>query len=121
MQYRILIVRTCRQDVSPHPSDRSPYFLTPSALELPLNSRQNSLRSNYSFKSNHSSKSTISALSTNQCSDPQQIVKFGKNLSTVLPMLRGSRFLAILSAVFAFYAATVLGSVLLMIFAIWLS
>ena len=105
-------------------TNTNPFFLAPGTLDRfssSDSSRRNSVRSNHSCKSNRSSTSTLSAVSENQCSDPQQILKFGKNLSSVWPILSRSPFLGILSAVFAFYAATVLGSVLLMIFAIWLS
>ena len=97
------------------------YLLSPQVLETSLFtanfSRKNSMRSNYSFRSNYSGNS---APSEYQCSDPHQILRFGQNLPMVLHVLKGSTFLAVLLAVFAFFVATVLGSVLLMIFSIWL-
>ena len=55
-----------------------------------------------------------------QCSDPAEILQFGKQISSILPLLKGSIFLSILFFVFVFYAVTTLISVLLIVFSIWL-
>ena len=43
-----------------------------------------------------------------------------QNIPTILPVLRKNSFMLILTSVFALFAATVLLSVLLLIFSIWL-
>ena len=70
-------------------------------------------------------KSLISGNSTMmtpeyQCSDPAEIIKIGKQISSLIPLMKNSFFMKLLFSVFVFYAFTTLLSVLLIIFSIWL-
>ena len=119
----ILFIKFSPQEPGSCPTT-NPYLLTPEAVHRAL--RQSSRRSIYSvdstiysFQSRCSSRA--SAASEYQCSsDPQEILKLGKNLSRVLPIIRRSKFLGILLAVFLIFAGAVLGSILLIIFSIWI-
>jgi len=77
-------------------------------------SRSNSLRSCYS------DQTSMIVTPDYQCSDPAEILQIGKQISSILPLLKGSIFLSILFFVFVFYAITTLISVLLIVFSIWL-
>ena len=105
-------VNASTQETHSYPTT-NPHLLTPHELHKNLNSNCQVSRQT-SRKCIRGSRS--SAASEYQCSGPQKMIQLGKNL---LPTLRGSNFLGILLTVFIIFAATVLGSILLIIFSIW--